>query len=93
MTPEERFKKETGLLIYSNNEPYSYNSAFVEWLKDQITWKSVEDGLPEVDDYYLTMCDDVVQKMEYYNKRFHNIDSDGEGFHHNQVTKWLPIPK
>ena len=74
-------------------------SWIIQTLLDQLTWKYVEDSLPEEDGWYFVK---VINKYEDYsvgcweNDDWLNILEEGlaeAGVLPMKVTHWLPIPK
>jgi len=94
---QNRFE-ETGKLHFITREENGdliryFNPEYVRWLESQLTWRSVEDGLPSRGKFMpVLLSGNIGQLYALHYMQEGNVWGDGKGTTYNNVTHWLPIP-
>ena len=85
---EEKWKTPSGASVKTKDGSILFydSTLFVQWLREQLTWRSVEDGLPDEGQEVLTISIAGTKDVTF-------LLNDGTWDNTLLITHWLPIPK
>ena len=93
----ERFEKETGdrhsMVNAGSVPPVIWTNEYIAWLESQLTWRKVEEELPDKDGQYLViaMRNSGIGKPIVATQII--INGKVQQFNKGTITHWLPIPE